>query len=578
MLTREQKKFLGNLLSNKIEKIAKITKPKEVFILNGEKKEKELLIEKLLQRKKIIKLKWRNCYLYRTKVEDSARSEASTYVCTRKKEDAGPTNNWVNPKRIMRILLKFLKNSMNEKTMYVIPYILGPEKSPYSRIGVIITDNEYVALNELIIAKVTKEAITRIKNGEKFVFGIHSNCNLDVKNRYIVHFPEKNEIISINTEYGGNALLTKKCHSLRIASFQARNEGWLAEHMMAVEIRDPKNKTFGLVGAFPSMAGKTNFATMKLSKKFKDWKVKLLSDDIVWIHERNRKLYAINPEYGIFGVASGTNKHTNPNIMKIIKEDTIFTNVAITDDLQPWWEGLAMNKKIIDFQGNPYNKNSLAAHPNSRFTTSIIRYPYLSNYFFKPSGLPIHIIIFGCRRKDLIPLVFETFSWEEGVLFGAMLRTETTSAVVEGVGELQHDPMAMRAFCGYNMGEYFRHWLWIGKRINKKQKIFIVNWFRRDKNGKFIWPGFEKNMYVVEWMIRRYANKINGIKTPIGIIPDYNTSNFGISKNKFKQLFEIDKEKWLEEIQEAKNYFSKFNKFPKTLFKKLQELEKRFNI
>jgi len=562
MLTKKQIELLGENLSKKIENIARITNPKEIKILIGN--EKEFLIEKLLKEKRLVKLKWKNCYLYRTKPYDAARSEASTYIATKKKEDAGPTNNWLDPKRIRKKLFKILKNSMKGKTMYVVPYILGPEKSPYSKVGVMLTDNEYVALNELILAKVTKKAILRIKKGEDFVFGIHSTCKLDPKNRYIVHFPGKNEIISVNTEYGGNAILTKKCHSLRIASFQARKEGWLAEHMMAIQVINPEKESFGISAAFPSMCGKTNLATIKPEKEFKNWKVKLLSDDIIWIHEKEGKAYAINPEYGMFGVANGTNEKTNSNIMKTIKQDTIFTNVGLTKNLEPWWDGLETKSKILE-----------KANPNSRFTVSILKYQNLSKYFFDPFGLKIDAILFGSRRKELFPLVFETFSWEEGVLFGAMLRSETTAAVIENYKQLKNDPMAMRPFLGYNMAKYFLHWLKFGKKLKEKPRIFFVNWFRRDEKGNFIWPGFNKNMYVIKWIIERSKGKVNAIKTPIGFIPNYDEFDFGMEKEKLEKLFEIDKEAWLKEFSDARKFFSIFQNFPKVLSKKLDELEER---
>jgi len=564
MLTKKQIEFFGEKLSKKIENIAKITNPKEIKILTGERNEKEFLIERLLKEKKLVKLKWKNCYLYRTKPYDAARSEASTYIATKKKEDAGPTNNWLDPKKIRKKLFEILKDSMEGKTMYVVPYILGPENSPYSKIGVMLTDNEYVALNELILAKVTKKAVLRIKKGEDFVFGIHSTCKLDPKNRYIVHFPERNEIISVNTEYGGNAILTKKCHSLRIASYQARKEGWLAEHMMAIQVITPKKESFGISAAFPSMCGKTNLATIKPEKEFKSWKVKLLSDDIVWIHERKGKAYAINPEYGMFGVANGVNEKTNSNIMETIKEDTIFTNVGLTENLEPWWDGLETKSKILE-----------EANPNSRFTVSILRYKNLSKYFFDPYGLKIDAILFGSRRKELIPLVFETFSWEEGVLFGAMLRSETTAAAIESYKQLKNDPMAMRPFCGYDMAKYFSHWLKFGKKLKEKPRIFVVNWFRRDEKGNFIWPGFNKNMYVINWIVERIKGKATAIETPIGFVPDYNKFDFGIEKERLEKLFEIDRKGWLKELSDAKEFFSIFSNFPKDLSKTLSEVERR---
>jgi len=564
MLSKEQKEILGEKVSKKVEKIAKITKPKEIKILKGGKSEVEFLIKKLLDEKRLIKLKWKNCYFYKTKPYDAARSESSTYIATKKKEDAGPTNNWLDPNEIRAKLFKILENAMEGKTMYILPYVLGPESSPYSRVGVMITDNEFVALNESILANITQKALDRIKNGEDFVFGVNSTCKLDPENRYIVHFPEKKEVISVNTEYGGNADLTKKSHALRIASFQAKKEGWLAEHMMAIQVITPEKESFGISAAFPSMCGKTNLATIKPEGVFKEWGAKLLSDDIIWLHEKEGKVYAINPEYGMFGVASGTNEKTNSNLMKILKEDTIFTNVGLTKNLEPWWEGLELKDEIIE-----------KPHPNGRFTVSILRYPNLSEKFFEAYGLKIDAILFGARRKDLIPLVFETYSWEEGVLFGAMLRSETTAAANENSGGLNNDPMAMKPFCGYDMAKYFSHWVEFGKKLKEPPKIYFVNWFRRDEKGNFIWPGYNDNMYVIKWIIERSKGKASAIRTPIGFIPNYNEFDFGIEKEKLEKLFEIDKQGWLKELSDAKTFFSIFPNFPKVLSKKLNELEKR---
>ncbi len=533
----------------------------------------------MLKKNQLIKLNekyYNNSYLFRSNPDDVARTEKDTYISCKDPENAGITNNWMEPEKLKEKILKLIHGSMKGKNMYIVPFILGPENSKYSEAGIQITDNEYVVLNLIKISSVGERAIKRMKDDNKYVFAVHATGTLDKNNRYIAHFTDEDLIISVNTAYGGNALLTKKGYALRIASVHARDSQKMAEHMMALDVTTPGGERYGISGAFPSASGKTNLSMIRIPEDMHGWDAKLLSDDIIWMHINNNSLYAINPEYGFFGVAPGTNKNTNVNVMSAFKNDTIFTNTALTLDNRPWWYSLDdYNEKIYDWKGNLTDNLKSAAHPNSRFTTPIENYPLLSDTFHDKEGLRIDAMLFGGRRGDLIPLIREAKSWEQGVLFGAMIRAETTAATTGKVGILRNDPMAMIPFCGYNMGDYFNHWLEMGKSITKKPGIFYVNWFRKDENGNFMWPGFSQNFRVIKWIINRLEGNAGVINTPVGYIPDINGFDGGsVSKNTLEKLFEIDYPGWLKELNELEPFFTAMGEhFPKVLWKEFYSMK-----
>ncbi|HUK50961.1 MAG TPA: phosphoenolpyruvate carboxykinase (GTP), partial [Terriglobales bacterium] len=466
-------------ISEWIDSVAKITWPDNIVWCDGSESQYRSLIDRMVADGTLIELnseKYPGCYLHRSNPNDVARSEQATYICAKNSEDVGPTNNWMPYKEGRRKLLKLFEGCMTGRTMYVIPYLLGPKGSPYSQVGVELTDSPYVAASMQIMTKVGKVALERFKDG-CFVKGLHSMGQLGPSNRYICHFPDDNLIMSLNSNYGGNALLSKKCHALRLASVMARNEGWLAEHMLVIGVEDPDGNMTYLTGAFPSASGKTNLAMLKPPESMKGWNVWAVSDDIAWIHlDSEGRFRAINPESGLFAVAPNSNMKTNPRIIGAVKKNTIFTNVALQADKTPWWEGMGEHPRVLwDWQGKVWRagrSSGNAAHPNSRFTTSIQQYPFLSPEYNNPYGVPISAIIFGGRRSDLIPLVYESFSWEHGVLIGAMLRAETTAAAAGEIGILRNDPMAMKPFCGYHIADYFKHWLSFRSKSKKLPKIF----------------------------------------------------------------------------------------------------------
>ncbi|MEM4034439.1 MAG: phosphoenolpyruvate carboxykinase (GTP) [Candidatus Micrarchaeaceae archaeon] len=583
MMKFEDLKGTNPELFAKIEAYADLMQPASITLINGSKEEYDKLTEDMINGRELIRLdsRYKDCFLYRSDKKDVARSEENTYISTEEKEEAGPTNHWIAKGEMLERLKKLLQGVMKSKTMYVVPYILGPENSEFERCGVELTDSKYVVISEMIIAKTTTKAL-RCSKKDSFVFGIQATGNLDSKNRYIVQFPEERLIITVNSAYGGNALLSKKCHALRIESYIDKHKNRLAEHMMAIEVIDPQGKRFGITGAFPSGSGKTNLAMIKPPKAYaeKGWQVKLLSDDIIWIVLRNGELRATNPEYGFFGIAAGTNAHSNPNAMQAILTDTIFTNVALdTSTLEPWWEGLGSRPaNLEDWQGNSVFE--IAAHPNSRFTTPIRNYKELSPSFGSKEGLKIDAMLFGGKRKSLIPLVYEALSTEHGVLIGAMLRAETTPAVGSAVGVVRSDPMAMLPFCGYNMAEYFDHFKSVIEKAKAKPRIYGVNWFRTDSSGNFLWPGFGENMRVINWITDRLSGKAKGIETPIGIIPRIDEFNAdGISEEAFNELTKIDREGWLNELEDVKPFFESFGeRMPDWLWKEYYRLKDRLEI
>ena len=567
--------------------VAKIAKPDGIVWCDGSSEELLSLITLMIADGTLIKLnqeKYPNCYLHRSNPSDVARTEEATFICATNRDDAGPTNNWMPSDEGEARLLRLFDGSMTGRTMYVIPYLLGPAGSAYSQVGIELTDSRYVAVNMEIITKVGKIAIEHMK-GREFVKGIHSTGQLDPDRRYICHFPDKKLIMSLNSNYGGNALLSKKCHALRIASVMARDEGWLAEHMLIIGIEDPEGAVTYLTGAFPSASGKTNLAMLKPPDYMKDWKVWAISDDIAWIHlDSEGRFRAINPERGFFAVAPNTNIKTNPQIMETVRKNTIFTNVALSMDRTPWWEGMGEHpRKLWDWQGRVWTAGKgSAAHPNSRFTSSINQYRFLSPEYNNPNGVPITAIIFGGRRSDLVPLVYESFNWEHGVLMGAMLRVETTAAAVGEVGVLRYDPMAMKPFCGYHIADYFKHWLSFRSKSEKLPKIFQINAFRMGRDGRFLWPGYGHNLVILKWILDRCRGTSDAVETPIGYVPtpdSLNLAAMNLPESILEELLQVDKTAWMDEVESSWLFFKTLgDQFPDTLWRELSKLRDRLQI
>jgi len=561
-------------LQNWVDQVAKLTNPTAVHWCNGSNQEYQNFIAQMLESGDLLKLNhetFPNCYLHRSDQTDVARVEHLTFICTSKQEDAGPNNNWMDPDEAHSKLDALFKNCMSGRTMYIIPYCMGPIDSVYSRCGVEITDSPYVVANMFLMTRMGTKALQRIETENKFVKGMHSIGDLNPEKRFIMHFPEELTIRSIGSGYGGNALLGKKCHALRIASWQALKEKWLAEHMLIVEIENPEGDKFYITAAFPSACGKTNLAMLIPPDTYPGWKVRTIGDDIAWLHMDNTgRFWAINPEAGYFGVVPGTNQDTNQNAYETLKRDAIYTNVGITDNNEPWWEGKLEGNPIKDWKGDDYSSDSNqdCAHPNSRFTVSAKNNPGYSELADSPSGVPICAIIFGGRRSELAPLVYEAKDWNHGVLVGASVGSETTAAATGDVGIVRRDPMAMKPFCGYNFADYWRHWLSFSEQSQNLPKIFHVNWFRKNDQG-FLWPGFGENLRVLNWIIQRCQNKIDAKETPIGYLPikgDIDTSGLDITDENLDALFTIDPDQWLAEMNEIKEYFNEFGeRLPKQL-------------
>ena len=561
-------------LQNWVDQVAKLTNPTAVHWCNGSNQEYQNFIAQMLESGDLLKLNaetFPNCYLHRSDQTDVARVEHLTFICTSKQEDAGPNNNWMDPDEAHSKLDNLFKDCMSGRTMYIIPYCMGPIDSVYSRCGVEITDSPYVVANMFLMTRMGTKALQRIETENKFVKGMHSIGDLNPEKRFIMHFPEELTIRSIGSGYGGNALLGKKCHALRIASWQALKEKWLAEHMLIVEIENPEGDKFYITAAFPSACGKTNLAMLIPPDTYPGWKVRTIGDDIAWLHMDNTgRFWAINPEAGYFGVVPGTNQDTNQNAYETLKRDAIYTNVGITDNNEPWWEGKLEGNPIKDWKGDDYSSDSNqdCAHPNSRFTVSAKNNPGYSELADSPSGVPICAIIFGGRRSELAPLVYEAKDWNHGVLVGASVGSETTAAATGNVGIVRRDPMAMKPFCGYNFADYWRHWLSFSEQSQNLPKIFHVNWFRKNDQG-FLWPGFGENLRVLDWIIQRCQNKIDAKETPIGYVPikgDIDTSGLDIADENLDALFTIDPDQWLAEMNEIKEYFNEFGeRLPKQL-------------
>ncbi len=555
------------IIKNWVNTVSQFTNSDDIVWCNGSEDEYNQLTNQMIKNGTLIalnNLQYPNCYLYRSDINDIARTENLTFICTTKKEDTGPTNNWMSPKDAKAIINPILKNSMSGRTMYVVPYLLGPPNSDFTQIGVEITDSPYVVLNLKIMTRMGSIVLNQLNKYDNFVKGVHATHNLDPKQRYICHFPEENLILSVGSGYGGNALLSKKCHALRIASVNARKENWLAEHMLIMGVEKPDGDITYLTGAFPSGCGKTNLAMLQPPKSYENWKIWTIGDDIAWLHPSPKgKLHAINPENGFFGIVSGTNQVTNQNAMNTIRKNTIYTNVALTPDNNPWWEGIddPAPNSLINWSGKTVNNfNENCAHPNSRFTSPIEQYPNLSKNYNNVQGVPLSVMIFGSRNQ-LAPLVYESFDWNHGVFIGATMGSKT-NATMAGVPVVRRDPMAMLPFCGYNISDYLNHWIDMGSRIVNKPRIFHVNWFKKDNNEKYIWPGYKENIRVLEWIIKRVNNQVSAVETPIGYIPnieDLNLESLNLSDNELKLLFNIDIDQWLTEFTGINDFFNKIH-------------------
>ncbi len=557
-----------------VEETARLTRPDKIYWCNGSEEERAELIKLMLDNGDLVELNQTthpNCYLHRSDPSDVARVEHLTFVCTKKEQDAGPNNIWMDPAKAHAKIDALFEGCMRGRTMYVVPYCMGPIASPFSRGGVEITDSPYVVLNMRMMTRMGEAALRRIEKDGSFVKGLHSTGDLDPERRFIMHFPEELTIKSIGSGYGGNALLGKKCHALRIASYQARSEGWLAEHMMLVGVENPEGETHYIAAAFPSACGKTNLAMLIPPDSMPGWKVWTIGDDIAWLHlGSDGQLRAINPEAGFFGVVPGTNKKTNKNAYDMIHHDTIFTNVAMTADGQPWWEGLSEGEPALDWQGRPYDKaNGPAAHPNARFTVSASQNPSYSPMTEDPEGVPISAILFGGRRREVAPLVYEARDWQHGVLIGAGMASETTAAATGQVGVVRRDPMAMKPFCGYNYADYWQYWLSFEDRAKKLPKIFHVNWFRQDKNDHFLWPGFSDNLRVLRWIIDRCEGRADAYETPIGLLPHHEDLDLGgldLDEKTVEQLMDVDHAAWHDEIDDIGRYLGEFgSRLPEAL-------------
>ena len=574
------------------EKIALVS-PDKVMWIDGSEEQLDALRAEACKTGEMIKLNedlLPGCLLHRTKPNDVARVENRTFICAESADQAGPTNNWMDPAEAYKMLYDIAKDSYKGRTMYVIPYSMGPVASPFSKIGIELTDSIYVVLNMAIMTRIGKKVIDTLGDSNDWVRGLHCSCDIDPEKRYICQFPQDNTIISVNSAYGGNVLLGKKCFALRIASYQGWKEGWQAEHMLILGLENPKGEVKYICAAFPSACGKTNLAMLIPPEGYrnKGYKIWCVGDDISWIRKGpDGRLYAINPENGFFGVAPGTNEKSNPNALAATRKNTIFTNVALNlDNNTVWWEGLDKNppENAIDWQGRPWNgktSEEKGAHPNSRFTAPAVNCPCISSEFENPAGVPISAIVFGGRRAKLAPLVYQSRSWNHGVFVGSIMASETTAAAAGAVGVVRRDPMAMLPFCGYNMADYWQHWIDIGAGLDedKAPKIFNVNWFRKDDDGNFLWPGFGDNMRVLEWIIKRCEGMVDADETAIGFVPKAEDINLAgiedeVSEAQLKEILSVDNSLWDDEAKGIEEFYSKFgDRLPKALSDELNTLK-----
>ena len=574
------------------EKIALVS-PDEVMWIDGSEEQLDALRAKACETGEMIKLNedlLPGCLLHRTKPNDVARVENRTFICAESADQAGPTNNWMDPSEAYKMLYDIARDSYKGRTMYIIPYSMGPVGSPFSKIGVELTDSIYVVLNMAIMTRVGKKVMDTLGDSNDWVRGLHCSCDIDPEKRYICQFPQDNTIISVNSAYGGNVLLGKKCFALRIASYQGWKEGWQAEHMLILGLENPKGEVKYICAAFPSACGKTNLAMLIPPEGYrnKGYKIWCVGDDISWIRKGpDGRLYAINPENGFFGGAPGTNEKCNPNALAAPRQNTILTNVALNlDNNTVWWEGLDKNppENAIDWQGRPWNgktSEEKGAHPNSRFTAPAVNCPCISSEFENPAGVPISAIVFGGRRAKLAPLVYQSRSWNHGVFVGSIMASETTAAAAGAVGVVRRDPMAMLPFCGYNMADYWQHWIDIGAGLDedKAPKIFNVNWFRKDDDGNFLWPGFGDNMRVLEWIIKRCEGKVDAEETAIGFVPKAEDINLEgiedeVSEDQLKEILSVDNSLWEDEAKGIEEFYAKFgDRLPKALSDELNTLK-----
>ena len=574
------------------EKIALVS-PDEVMWIDGSEEQLDALRAKACETGEMTKLNedlLPGCLLHRTKPNDVARVENRTFICAESADQAGPTNNWMDPAEAYKMLYDIARDSYKGRTMYIIPYSMGPVGSPFSKIGVELTDSIYVVLNMAIMTRIGKKVMDTLGDSNDWVRGLHCSCDIDPEKRYICQFPQDNTIISVNSAYGGNVLLGKKCFALRIASYQGWKESWQAEHMLILGLENPKGEVKYICAAFPSACGKTNLAMLIPPEGYrnKGYKIWCVGDDISWIRKGpDGRLYAINPENGFFGVAPGTNEKSNPNALAATRKNTIFTNVALNlDNNTVWWEGLDKNppENAIDWQGRPWNgktSEEKGAHPNSRFTAPAVNCPCISSEFENPAGVPISAIVFGGRRAKLAPLVYQSRSWNHGVFVGSIMASETTAAAAGAVGVVRRDPMAMLPFCGYNMADYWQHWIDIGAGLDedKAPKIFNVNWFRKDDDGNFLWPGFGDNMRVLEWIIKRCEGKVDAEETAIGFVPKAEDINLEgiedeVSEDQLKEILSVDNSLWEDEAKGIEEFYAKFSdRLPKALSDELNTLK-----
>jgi phosphoenolpyruvate carboxykinase (GTP) len=569
-----------------VAEMVAMTRPDEVVWCDGSEVEYERLIAGMLADGTLLKLNqdaFPNCYLHRSNPNDVSRTEQVTFICSARKEDVGPTNNWWDPAEAKAKLTPLFTGCMKGRTLYVVPYLMGPEGSPHNQVGIELTDSPYVAASMRIMSRMGRVALEALAGGRPFVRGLHSLGELDPELRYILHFPEERLIWSYGSGYGGNALLGKKCHALRIASDMARDEGWLAEHMLIMGVQRPDGETVYIAAAFPSACGKTNLAMLDSTYfEARGYKVWTVGDDIAWLRiGDDGRLWAVNPEAGCFGVAPGTSDQSNPNAMAMVRRDTIFTNVALAPDGTPWWEGMTKTPPagLLDWQGRPWSGEGPAAHPNSRFTAPIANCPSVSPRWGDARGVPISAILFGGRRSRLAPLVYQAFDWEHGVYIGAGMGSETTAAATGEVGKLRRDPFAMLPFCGYHMGDYFEHWLHMGRRAPRPPAIFHVNWFRKGADGRFLWPGYGENMRVLLWIIDRIEGRGKATETPIGFVPTpdaLNLDGMQISPDNLRELLSVDREAWKREAESIAELFGKIGEWlPEELEAQRQALLRR---
>src|SRR4051812_38061912 len=572
-----------------VQEVARLAEPENIFWCDGSEKENEWLLEQAQRLGIVLKLnedKKPGSYLHRSNPNDVARVEQFTLICTPGREEAGPTNNWAEPSETYAKLNGMLKGAMQGRTMFVVPYIMGPPDSRLTKVGFEITDSIYVVLSMRIMTRMGAVAVKRLGDDPKGEWnrGVHSLLDVNPDRRLICHFPQDNTIMSVGSGYGGNVLLSKKCLALRIGSYLARKQGWLAEHMLILGVESPEGRKHYVAAAFPSACGKTNFAMLIPPPQFKGWKVTTVGDDIAWMQIRDGRLYAVNPENGYFGVVPGTSYKSNPNAMTSISHDTLYTNVALTDDGDVWWEGKdgPPPNHVLDWRGNDWTPDAKekAAHPNSRFATPMRNNPVLDPNAEKGEGVPISAIIFGGRRSDTMPLVFQARNWEHGTYIGATMASEMTAAAVGGLGQVRRDPMAMLPFCGYNMGQYFQHWLEIGPRLKNPPFIFHVNWFRKSTDGKFMWPGFGENMRVLKWIIDRCEGHGGGAETEVGIIPrpeDFDLAEIDVTREMMRELFSIKPEEWKKELETQSEFFKTLGEdLPRELIRQHDKVAEKF--